>query len=156
MKLLLAVLLLADAWSAAVAARADRDSAVKALGKPQKEFIASLEKGAFPLQLFDAVSESEKPRRAVRVLQWKGGAKGLAYQLVLEDGKALYAIAPPLDDEKDVAAVRAKHGAAEPRRETVVAGDVFRAWEVLDYPDKKLLFVKKPGEDAIVARLLLP
>ncbi len=156
MTLALAVLLLADAWSASVADHVERDAAVKALGKPQKEFTGSLPEGAFPLQLLDAVSEGEGKRRAVRVLQWKGAAKGLSFQLVLDGGKALYAIAPPLDDEKDLDAVKKKHGDVPAKVETVVYGDLLRAWEVVEYPDKKLVFVKKPGEPAILARVILP
>lgn len=152
MKLLLAVLLLADAWSSALGG--DRDAAVKALGPPQKEFIGSLPDDAFPVQLVDAVVESDKPRRAVRVLQWKGPIRTFSYQLVLHDGKAVYAIAPPLADERDVAAVTKKHGKVEPAVETIAYGDLLRSWEVLAY--EKVLYVKKPGETTILARVLLP
>ena len=76
------------------------------------------------------------------------------FQVVLKDDKVLWAVAPPLADERDTAAVTKKYGVPIEAKGDVHVADTLRAWQVLAYPAKGLAFVHAPGDTAIVARIV--
>lgn len=148
-----------DPWVALVGA--DRATVEKAVGRPNLEFTALLDDGAQPLQLtpggappaFDA-DEKLPPRSAVRVLQYDGGERGMDYQVVLKGQTVLWAVVPPAPDELNTASVRRKYGKPIVAKGDVYHADILRHWEVLAYPKKGLAFVRRPGDNEIVARVL--
>ena len=88
-----------------------------------------------------------------RVATWEGIA-GQDWLVVLKDDRATYAVAPPLKDEQDAAFLTKKYGASETRTAGSISGDVVRSWEILDYPGKRRMFLRRPGETAVVARVI--
>src|SRR5687768_15389015 len=135
--LALALLLLADPWAALVEKQATREQVAAALGKPEIEFTAFVEKGEKPLQISPSLpgppefsgewgagapptgrakgggTPTEPDEWApdyaddelVRVMEYRGRRRGLAYQVVLKDEKVWYAVAPPLADEESFVAL---------------------------------------------------
>ena len=93
-----------DPWSSLIAAKADREAAIAALGKPEVEYDAAVEKGARPFQVHSGYYPLKDPE-LVYVLDFRGSTGAIDWQIVFRDGKADYAIAPPLNDESDLAAV---------------------------------------------------
>lgn len=148
-----------DPWATLVGA--DRPTVVKAIGEPELEFVALLDTGAHPLQIppmgAAPVFDEDGPlpeRSAVLVLQYRGGARGMDYQVVLKDEKVLWLVAPPAEDEKSLAAVKKKYGEPVLASGEVFHADIERTWGLLAYPKKGCSFVRKPGGEQIVARVL--
>lgn len=152
-----------DAWADVVAEEASRDEVIAALGKPEIEFTAFVKRGERPLKISPSLPPPPMPGEPpglanttlLRVLEYPGARRGLAYQVVLRDGKVWYCIAPPLADEADTAAVERKHGKAEPAPLDVLVADLLRTWEILAYPKANRLFVREPGAQPIAARMIL-
>ena len=152
-----------DPWSEVVAEQATRDEVVAALGPPEIEFTAFVEKGERPLRIAPSLPPPPRPGEPpdhaddelLRVLEYPGARRGLAFQVVLRDVKVWYCVAPPLADEKDLAAVEKKYGTAEAVPLDVLVADLLRTWDVTAYPKAKRLFVREPGTDPIAARVIL-
>ena len=163
--LLLAVmpaLAASDSWAEIVDEAATRDEVVTALGKPEIEFTAFVPKGEKPLQIVPSLPGPPEPGVEVdfsdddllRVLEYPGKKRGLAYQVVLKDDKVWYCVAPPLASELDVPAVTKKFGKAAIQRIDVLIADTIRTWDLVSYPKKRRLFVKEPGDDPVLARVI--
>lgn len=152
----------ADRWAAVVAETATRDEAVSVLGKPEIEFTAFVPKGDQPLQISPSLPAPPDPERKVdfsgddllRVLEYRGRKRGLDWQVVLKDGKVWYCVAPPLADEGTVDALAKKFGKASIQRVDVRIADTLRAWDLIRYPKKNRVFVREPGAQAVVARVI--
>jgi hypothetical protein len=164
----------ADAWEDVVAKAASRDEAVAALGKPEIEFTAFIPKGDQPLQISPSLPPPPMPGEAmdfsegrvlsdgaapeyelVRVLEYPGIKRGLAWQVVLKDEKVWYAVAPPMEDERDLGLLAKKLGKAPIEAIDVLIADTIRTWDLIRYPKKKRIFVREPGAQPIVARIIL-
>ena len=154
--------LAADPWAELVDESATRDEVVAALGKPEIEFTAFVPKGEKPIQIAPSLPGPPEPGVEVdfsdddllRVLEYRGKTRGLAYQVVLKDEKAWYCVAPPLAAEQDLATLAKKLGKAPIERADVLVADTIRTWEVIRYPKKKRVFVKTPGETDVLARVI--
>lgn len=154
----------ADPWAEVVAEAASRDEAVAALGTPLIEFTAFVKKGAMPVQLSPSLPPPPAPREApdfadddlLRVLEYPGKKRGLAYQVVLKEERVWYAIAPPLEDEATADALRKKFGKATIESVDVLTADLLRTWELIRYEKRKRTFIRKPGERTILARVIVP
>lgn len=154
----------ADPWAAAVDGAMTRDQVVAALGAPPIEFTTFVPKGERPLQIHPTLAPPPAPGdddyasddELVLVLEWPGTTRGMSHQVVLKDGSVLYAIAPPLADEADAKSVAKKYGRAKVETGHTVAGDILRDWELARYPEKRRIFVRKPGATKISARVILP
>ena len=152
----------ADLWGDLVAASATREQVVKALGKPEIEFTAFVEKGETPLQISPSLPPPPLPGEVpdfrdddlLRVLEYRGRKRGLNYQVVLKDEKVWYCVAPPLADEQDLGAVRKKHGKVAAKRVDVLTADLLRTWDLVRYPKKKRAFVTEPGTEPVLARIV--
>ena len=152
-----------DAWATLVASRANRAAVVAALGDPKEEFVSGWDAGTPPPVQLDSEPPSNAPdapahaapQTVVKVLDYGDrDESGFHFQVVLQDGKVLYAIAPPLDGESTSAAVTKKYGATTAEPSPVLRADVMRSWEVLRYPKKKRAFVRVQGNEAIVGRVV--
>ena len=154
--------LAADPWAEVVEESATRDEVVTALGKPEIEFTAFVPKGEKPLQLVASLPEPPEPGAEVdfsgddllRVLEYPGKKRGLAFQVVLKDDKVWYCVAPPLATELDLAALSRKFGKAPIQAVDVRAADTIRTWDLIRYPKKRRVFVKEPGESTVLARVI--
>lgn len=152
-----------DPWVEVVAEEATRDEVVAALGAPEIEFTAFVDKGERPLRISPSLRPPPRPGDPpdhadddlLRVLEYPGARRGLAFQVVLRDGKVWYCVAPPLGDETDTAALERKYGKAEPAPLDVLVADLLRTWDVIPYPKAKRLFVREPGAQPIAARVIL-
>ena len=152
-----------DAWASLVASRADRAAVVKALGDPKEEFVGGYDPSEpLPIQLDSEppsnapdAPEHAAPQTVVKVLDYGDrDGSGFHFQVVLQDGKALYAIAPPLDGETTSASVTKKYGTTTAEPSPTLKADLMRSWEVLRYPKKKRAFVRVQGSEAIVGRVV--
>lgn len=152
----------ADPWADIVDEAATRDEVVSVLGKPEIEFTAFVPKDEKPLQIVASLPAPPEPGVEVdfsdddllRVLEYRSKSRGLAYQVVLKDEKVWYCVAPPLATEQDLAGVSKKFGRAPIQRVDVLVADTIRTWDLIRYPKKKRAFVKEPGEQAVLARVL--
>lgn len=144
-----------EAWAHVATTRADRDAVVAALGVPPHSFPAVID-SARPLLVvpttIEPPADGAPARTAVRVYMWPSAVDGLPWQVVMRDGKVLWAVGPPAADERDAAAITKKYGAAVSSVEFVLLADMLAEWEVLSYPAKGLSFVRRPGKPEIVAR----
>lgn len=140
-----------------VAARADRDAVVSALGVPPVSFPAVIDPARPMLVVpttIEPPAEGGPARAAVRVYQWPSDVEGLPWQVVMRDGKVLWAVGPPAADERDLTAITKKYGVGVASTESVLKADMLGEWEVLSYPAKGVTFVRKPGANAIAGRRL--
>lgn len=152
----------ADPWEDVVAKSSTRDDAIAALGKPEIEFTAFVGKDEQPLQISPSLPAPPMPgeekdfaeSELVRVLEYPGLKRGLAWQVVLKDEKVWYVIAPPMPDEADLAALAKKHGKAPIQTVDVLSGDLIRTWDLIRYPKKKRIYVREPGSQQILARIV--
>lgn len=159
-----ALALAADPWVEVVEESATRDEVVVALGKPEIEFTAFVPKGEQPLQISPSLPGPPEPGVEVdysdddllRVLEYPGTKRGLAYQVVLRDEKVWYCVAPPLASEKDMATIAKKYGKAPIEAIDVLVADTIRTWDLVRYPKKRRTFVKEPGEQPVLARIVTP
>jgi hypothetical protein len=151
-----------DAWSQVVTSHAARRTVLAKLGIEASRFVSSFDQGGYPLQLTSSpaepgtASETAAPTTVVEVLEYPGPVRGLHYQVALQAGKALYALAPPLDSEKEVSAITRGYGPSQPREMAVIRSDVIKTWKVLTYPAKKRLFVLGEDGKTVLARMILP
>ena len=153
----------ADAWEDVVANAATRDEAVATLGKPEIEFTAFIPKNEQPLQISPSLPAPPMPGEPqdfsddelVRVLEYPGIKRGLAFQVVLKDEKVWYAIAPPMQDERELGLLAKKHGKAPIQAVDVLMADTIRTWDLIRYPKKKRIYVREPGTQPIVGRVIL-
>lgn len=151
---------IADPWSDLVTSRADVAAVRKALGAPSASFTGVIDAGTRPLHIPLTVpapaeaGEKAPSREVVRVLRYPG-VEGLDYQVVLKDGRVLYAVAPPQPDEKSLDAIRKKYGTpGTPEDEGTLAADLHAAWDVYAVPKRKRRFVTRPGSTEVVARIV--
>lgn len=147
----------ADAWARVVATGADREAVVAALGAPPHSFPAVVDPTR-PLLVvpttIDPPEDGAPARAAVRVYMWPSDVDGIPWQVVMRDGKALWAVGPPAADERSLAAITKKYGAPVESTEGALQADMHSEWELLSYPAKGLSFVRRPGKPEIVARRL--
>lgn len=154
--------LAADSWAEVVDEAATREEVVAVLGKPEIEFTAFVPKGDQPLQISPSLPAPPEPGAELdlsdddllRVLEYRGLKRGLNWQVVLKDDKVWYCVAPPLADEGAIDALAKKFGKAPIQSIDVLTADTIRTWDLIRYPKKKRIFVREPGSQPVLARII--